>query len=103
MFRARLCLQLMVQCTDDAAGRLDGPGFQSLQGQKIFSTSNPFRLAVGSTPPPIQWVLEQLGLELDHARPTSLEMGMSGALHLQPRYMPSWSEQENLTLLTART
>ena len=44
---------------------------------------------------------KELGHEIDHACPSSAEVRMSGTAHLQPRYMPSWSGQENFTFPTA--
>jgi hypothetical protein len=60
--------------------RLDdrGIGVQVPVGSRIFSTS---RLVLGSTQPPIQWVLGALspgvkrpGREADHSPPTSAEV-----------------------------
>jgi hypothetical protein len=60
---------------------LDDHGFQSLQGVGIFLLTIMFRLALGPTQPPIQWVpgdlflaVKWLGHEADHSPPSSAKV-----------------------------
>jgi hypothetical protein len=76
--------------------RLDGPGFDSGQGQEIFLFSIESRPALGHTQPSIQWVSGALSLgakwlrrEADHSPPSSAEVKNGGAIPPLP-HKSSW-------------
>jgi hypothetical protein len=63
------------------------PGFDSRQGQEIFLYSTLSRPALGSTQPPIQWVLRARsstvkwpGREADHLHPSGARFKKGGAI-----------------------
>jgi hypothetical protein len=60
---------------------LDDRGFESLQGRGIFLFTTAFRMALGPTQPPIQWVpgalslgVKWLGREPEHSPSSSVEV-----------------------------
>lgn len=72
---------------------LDGPGFESWQGQDIIIFSEKSSSALGCTKPPIQWVpvVFPLGREVSHPSPSSAEA--------KDDYMPSRRGQGKLCYL----
>jgi hypothetical protein len=53
---------------------------------------HPSRLALGSTQPPIQWVLERLGCGADHSSPSSAEVEERVELYIYSPSGPSWPD-----------
>jgi hypothetical protein len=71
-------------------------GFDSRRELRIFLFTTAFRMAVGPTHPPIQWISEALSLgvkllgrEADHSPPSSAEVKESVELHLHSPNTPS--------------
>jgi hypothetical protein len=72
---------------------LDDQGFESWQGLGIFLFTAMFRLALGLTQAPIQWVagalslgVKQLGHEADHSPPSSAEVKNEWCYTSTPQY-----------------
>jgi hypothetical protein len=67
---------------------LDGPGSISGKGQEIFLFSAASRPTLGSTQPPIPWIIgtfflgvKRTGREVDDSPPSSVEVKNGGAIH----------------------
>jgi len=72
---------------------LDERGFDSRWGLGVFLFNTMFRMTLGPTQPPIQWVLgalslglKQLGHEADHSPPSSAKIRVHGAIPTLPQY-----------------
>jgi hypothetical protein len=68
-------------------------GFDSWWGLGIFLFTTMFRMALGPTQPPIQWVpgalsldVKQLGREADHSPPSSAEVKECVEVYLHSQY-----------------
>jgi hypothetical protein len=71
--------------------------FDSRQRLGIFLFTTAFRIALGPTQPPIQWVprilslgVKRLGCEADHSPPSSAEVKECVELYLHSSKTPSW-------------
>ena len=83
--------------------RLDNTGFELWVGWEIFLSSKSYRLAMGPTQFPIQWVLwifprgKVAGHDVDHSLHLVPNLRMSGAILPLP-HMPSWHGHRQLHL-----
>jgi len=51
---------------------------------------HPSRLALRSTQPPIQWIVEKLGFGTDHSSPSSANVKERVELYIYSPYGPLW-------------
>jgi hypothetical protein len=103
---------VITQSVEELSYGLDDRGFDSLQGLGIFLFTAVSRTALGSTQPPIQWVLgtlslgvKRLGREVDHSLPSSAEVKNVWSYTSTPQYVfMAWclvKHRDNLTFTSS--
>jgi hypothetical protein len=87
---------ILARSRESSAGMGRKTGLYSRQGLEIFLFSTAFRLPLGPTQPPIEWVLWAIplvvtrpGFEADYSPPSSAEAKNGGAIPLLP-HTSSW-------------